>query len=168
MQYGYRDIIDYFEAMAITSSDFRHTISGRVTFMSSDISDYLAEEIGNLASPFMIAGFAVEGVDNGKSIYTYSEVLKSKKNYNFNLGVFSESELDTDRAVKETLCVVDELCDKVIKKVFEDRMEAIDTDVDNLCFLKYIDMNVTISEPVIIGTRKAIGQVLNFNFNFCR
>lgn len=169
MEYRYSDIINYFEAIAISSSDFQHTADGRVAFISSDITDLIAEEISSLSTPAMIAGFNARGLDNGISRFEYSLDDGAYRTYAFNLAIIKEVPgINQLNASSETLISLDEITDRLLGKVFLDRDNSIYNHTSICCFLKWMDPIVTIQKTVQIGQRQALGVVLNFNFKFKR
>jgi len=171
--HGYSDIINYFEHLATTSADFQHQPGTKIAFIASDISDFQAlENIPKFSSPFMIAGYNPEDFDAGREVYTISDDNRDNRMYNINIAIFKEvASINAHGGIKAERIALDEIVDRVMEKVTTDRADAIQNCVpssDDCCFFKFMDLEVPIYKTQSIGTRQAIGYILNFNFNFKR
>ncbi len=164
----YSDIINYFQAYAVANADFQHTVGGRIAFLASDIEDYQSAENNKaLSSPFMIAGFNVDGIDNATSTFSIPFGAQTTRQYNFNLAICKETSDNTANGdTQSTLIALDELAEELVAQIIEDRENNIDT--PECCFLEDLDPNIRVFKTNTIGTQKALGIVLSFTFNFCR
>lgn len=154
-------INNYFLDFAINHNSLLHGFRGRNSFFTGDI-DTISLSDPNLIYPIMVCGFNPTGLERVNSVFTFSENIGNYRNISFVVGLLHEVEDVNDPISNNiTIKMLEAVGLDVVKKVFDDRENGM---CDKKAFLQFMDDNVRMYGPNIIGARKMISLSIAFTF----